>query len=355
MEGSGGAARRRRSLLGTGMFRRPPRGARYDVVIVGGGPAGLSAALYAARFLLKTVVIAEEVGGQLNLTDAVDDYPALGRVKASDLVRRFRSHAEDLFGVEVYERIRVERFEKVDDVWFRVTGTRGLDVYAKTIIMAVGSRRRKLNVPGESEYSGKGVSYCSVCDAPFFAGKDAVVVVGGGDAAFEGAILLSGYVKKVYLVHRRRGFRAKPFYVEMARRKPNIEFVLDSVVSEIRGDGSRVTSVVVRNKVTGEEREIPVDGIFIEIGFEPPREWFQSLGLETDDAGYIRVDEWMRTSVPGVFAAGDCTSMWRGFRQVVTAAAMGAVAAYSAYNYLTEKGLYAPEEGAVAKQAAGSG
>ncbi len=344
-------ASRRPTLLGRGFFKRPKQGERYDVVIIGGGPAGLSAAIYAARFLLKTAVIAEEVGGQLNLTDWVDDYPALGKIKASELVKRFRSHAEDLFGVEVYERLRVERFERVDDVWFKITGSRGLEVYAKTIIMAVGSKRRKLNVPGEKEYAGKGVSYCSVCDAPFFAGKDAVVVVGGGDAAFEGAILLSGYVKKVYLVHRRRGFRAKPFYVEMAKSKPNIEFVLDSIVKEIKGDGSKVTSVVVKNKVTGEEREIPVDGVFIEIGFEPPKEWFQSLGLETDEAGYIKVDEWMRTNIPGVFAAGDCTSMWRGFRQVVTAAAMGAVAAYSAYNYLTEKGLYAPEASLVSKQA----
>ncbi|GAB6147513.1 thioredoxin-disulfide reductase [Stetteria hydrogenophila] len=344
---------RRPTLLGGGFFKKPPKGARYDVVVVGGGPAGFSAAMYAARFLLKTVVLAEEVGGQLNYTDWVDDYPALGRIKASDLVRRFRSHAEDLFGVEVYERVRVERFERVDDTWFRVTGTRGLDVYAKTIILATGSRRRKLNVPGEREYAGRGVSYCSVCDAPFYKGKDAVAVVGGGDAAFEGAILLSGYVKKVYLIHRRRGFRAKPFFVEVARSKPNIEFVLDSVVKEIRGDGSRVTSVVVVNKVTGEEREIPVNGVFIEIGFEPPKEWYQSLGLETDEAGYIKVDEWMRTNIPGVFAAGDCTSMWRGFRQVVTAAAMGAVAAYSAYNYLTEKGLYAPEASLLSKQAGG--
>ncbi|MCE4623046.1 MAG: FAD-dependent oxidoreductase, partial [Desulfurococcales archaeon] len=183
----------------------------------------------------------------------------------------------------------------------------------------------------------------SVCDAPFYAGKDAVVVVGGGDAAFEGAILLSGYVKKVYLVHRRSQFRAKPFFVEVAKSKPNIEFILDSIVTEIKGKES-VESVVVKNKNTGEIKELKVDGIFIEIGFEPPKEWFQKLGLETDQAGYIKVDEWMRTSIEGVFAAGDCTSQWLGFRQVVTAAAMGAVAAYSAYNYLVEKGWYKPSE-----------
>ena len=319
------------------------KGEEFDVVIIGGGPAGLSAAIYTSRFLLKTLVVAQEIGGQLNLTNYIDDYPGCKKIEASALIRNFKAHAE-MFNPKVLELVRVTKFyrdENAPYTRYRVLGTRGLDVYAKTIIMAVGSRRRRLNVPGEKEFEGRGVSYCSVCDAPFFKGKDAVVVVGGGDAAFEGALLLSGYVKKVYLVHRRDKFRAKPFFVEEAKQTPNIEFILNSVVKEIRGD-TRVRSVVIYNKVTGETFELPVDGVFIEIGFEPPKEWYHELGLETDEAGYIKVDEWMRTNLEGVFAAGDCTSMWRGFRQVVTAAAMGAVAAYSAYNYLLEKGLYKP-------------
>jgi len=321
-----------------------PRGKEFDVVIVGGGPAGLSAAIYTQRFLLDTVVVTKEIGGQLNLTDWVDDYPALGKIKASKLIEKFRSHAE-MFGAKIVDRVEVTNLERLEDGRIRVTGTRGLDVTAKAVIMAVGSKRRKLGVPGEAELAGRGVSYCSVCDAPFFKDKEAVVVVGGGDAAFEGAILLSGYVDKVYLVHRRDEFRAKPFFVEEAKSKDNIEFVLNSVVTEIKGKDS-VESVVIKNKLTGETREIKVDGIFIEIGFEPPKEWFQSLGLETDETGYIKVDEWMRTSLEGVFAAGDCTTLWKGFRQVVTAAAMGAVAAYSAYNYITEKGWYKPKKAA---------
>ena len=324
------------------MAKKIPKGEEYDVVIIGGGPAGLSAAIYTQRFLLKSLVVAKEIGGQLNLTDAVDDYPGLGKIRASDLVNKFKQHAE-MFNATIYHPEEVTEWTRLPDGRFKVKGKRGLEVIVKTIIMAVGSVRRKLGVPGEKELAGRGVSYCSVCDAPFYAGKDAVVVVGGGDAAFEGAILLSGYVKKVYLVHRRSQFRAKPFFVEVAKSKPNIEFILDSIVTEIKGKES-VESVVVKNKNTGEIKELKVDGIFIEIGFEPPKEWFQKLGLETDQAGYIKVDEWMRTSIEGVFAAGDCTSQWLGFRQVVTAAAMGAVAAYSAYNYLVEKGWYKPSE-----------
>ncbi|MCE4600777.1 MAG: thioredoxin-disulfide reductase [Desulfurococcales archaeon] len=323
-------------------LKRIPKGEEYDVVIVGGGPAGLSSAIYTQRFLLRTLVVAKELGGQLNLTDYIDDYPGLGKIRASDLVNKFKKHAE-MFKADIYYPEEVVRFERLPDGRLRVLGKRGLDVVAKAVIMAVGSTRRKLGVPGEREFSGRGVSYCSVCDAPFYAGKDSVVVVGGGDAAFEGAILLSGYVRKVYLVHRRDQFRAKPFFVQVAKSKDNIEFLLNSIVTEIKGDG-KVKSVVVKNRVTGEEREIKVDGVFIEIGFEPPKEWFESLGLNTDDAGYIKVDEWMRTNLDGVFAAGDCTSQWRGFRQVITAAAMGAVAAYSAYNYIVEKGWYRPVE-----------
>ncbi|GBF09699.1 thioredoxin reductase [Aeropyrum pernix] len=318
-----------------------PRGEEYDTVIVGAGPAGLSAAIYTTRFLMSTLIVSMDVGGQLNLTNWIDDYPGMGGLEASKLVESFKSHAE-MFGAKIVTGVQVKTVDRLDDSWFLVRGSRGLEVKAHTVILAVGSRRRKLGVPGEAELAGRGVSYCSVCDAPLFKGKDAVVVVGGGDSALEGALLLSGYVGKVYLVHRRQGFRAKPFYVEEARKKPNIEFILDSIVTEIRGR-DRVESVVVKNKVTGEEKELKVDGIFIEIGSEPPKELFEAIGLETDSMGNVVVDEWMRTSIPGIFAAGDCTSMWPGFRQVVTAAAMGAVAAYSAYTYLQEKGLYKPK------------
>jgi len=162
------------------------------------------------------------------------------------------------------------------------------------------------------------------------------VVVGGGNSALEGAEILSRYATKVYLVHRRDEFRALPIRVEVVKQKPNVEFILNSVVKEIKGD-KIVRKVVVQNLKTGEIRELDVNGVFIEIGFEPPTDFARQNGLEVDHHGYIKVDEWMRTNLEGVFAAGDCTGMWIGFRQVVTATAQGAVAAYSAYNYLYQR------------------
>lgn len=318
---------------------RVEKGERFDVVIVGGGPAGLSAAVYASRFLLKTIVLTIDIGGQLNLTNWVDDYPGFTKISASELIARFRDHAQS-FGVRIIPGVEVKSITREAEV-FRVTGTGGVDVLANTVILAVGARRRKLGVPGEEEFQGRGVSYCSICDAPLFKGKRAVVVVGGGDSALEGASLLSGYVGKVYLVHRRSEFRAKPVLVKEVMGKDNVELILNSVVTEILGD-EVVKAVKIQNRVTGETRTLEVDGIFIEIGFEPATDFFKSIGLEVDDYGYVKVDEWMRTNIPGVFAAGDAINLWRGFRQIVTAAATGAVAAYSAYQYLIEKGLYRP-------------
>jgi len=313
------------------------KGGRFDTVIVGGGPAGLSAAVYASRFLLKTLVLTIDVGGQLNLTNWVDDYPGFSRISASELVSRFRDHAQS-FGVTIVPGVEVKSVIKEGEL-FRVLGTGGVDVYSGSVIIATGAMRRKLGVPGEEELQGRGVSYCSICDAPLFKGRRSVVVVGGGDSALEGAALLSSYVGKVYLVHRRGEFRAKPVLVKEVLSRDNVELILNSVVTEILGDDS-VKAVKILNKITGETRILDVEGIFIEIGFEPAKEFFKSMGLEVDDYGYVKVDEWMRTNIPGLFAAGDAISLWRGFRQIVTAAATGAVAAYSAYQYLIEKGLY---------------
>jgi thioredoxin reductase (NADPH) len=307
-------------------------GDKFDTIIVGLGPAAYSAALYAARYMLKTLVIGETPGGQLTEAGEVDDYLGLIGVQASEMIKLFNAHVEK-YSVPILMD-RVESFKREGEEYIVKTKRKG-EYRASTIIVAVGTKRRKLNVPGENEFLGRGVSYCSVCDAPLFKNRP-VVVVGGGNSALDGAELLSRYATKVYLVHRREEFRAQPIIVKLVKEKPNVEFILNSRVKEIRGD-KLVRKVVVENLKTGEVREIEANGIFVEIGFEPPKDFAEVNGLETDEQGYIRVDEWTRTNLPGVFAAGDCTNMWIGFRQVATSTAMGAVAAHTAYNYLNER------------------
>ncbi|MGC8969244.1 MAG: NAD(P)/FAD-dependent oxidoreductase [Conexivisphaera sp.] len=306
----------------------------YDVVIVGAGPAAFGAAVYSARFMMKSVMIGEEPGGQLTLAGIVDDYPGVPEVAAPDLIERFRGHA-DKYGVQLLMD-RVEALEELGDSRKRVITLGGRETVAKAVIVAIGSKRRKLGVPGEDKYNARGVSYCSVCDAPLFRGAEAVAVVGGGDSAVEGAAMLADYARKVYLIHRRDSFRAQPINVESLRRKSNVEFLLNTVVREITGD-TKVRGVVVEDIRSGKRTQLGVDGVFIEIGFEPDVEFARRNGLGVDKEGYLLVDEWMRTTRPGVFAAGDCTSAWVGFRQVVTAVAQGAVAAYSASRYVREK------------------
>ncbi|QXJ28314.1 Thioredoxin reductase [Saccharolobus shibatae B12] len=307
-------------------------GEKFDVIIVGLGPAAYGAALYTARYMLKTLVIGETPGGQLTEAGIVDDYLGLIEIQASDMIKVFNKHIEK-YEVPVLLDI-VEKIENRGDGFVVKTKRKG-EFKADSVILGIGVKRRKLGVPGEQEFVGKGISYCSVCDAPLFKNR-VVAVVGGGDSALEGAEILSSYSTKVYLIHRRDSFKAQPIYVETVKKKPNVEFVLNSVVKEINGD-KVVRQVVVENLKTGEIKELNVNGVFVEIGFDPPTDFAKSNGIETDTNGYIKVDEWMRTSVPGIFAAGDCTSMWLGFRQVITSVAQGAVAATSAYRYVTEK------------------
>ncbi|EZQ10828.1 MULTISPECIES: thioredoxin-disulfide reductase [Acidianus] len=304
----------------------------FDVIIIGLGPAAYSAALYAGRYVMKALVIGETPGGQLTEAGEVDDYLGLIKVNAQDMIRIFNSHIEEYNLPVILDT--VEKYEKHGDLFVVKTKRKG-EFKSKTIIVAVGVKRRKLNVPGEDQFTGRGVSYCSVCDAPLFKNRE-VVIVGGGDSALEGAELLSRYATKVYLVHRRDVFKGQPYYVEIVKQKKNVEFILNSTVTEIIGE-KLVKAVKVKNLKTGEEKTLNVNGIFIEIGFEPPVEFAKVNGIETDSNGYIKVDEWMRTSTEGVFAAGDCTSTWLGFRQIITAVAQGSVAARSAYTFLNER------------------
>jgi thioredoxin reductase (NADPH) len=306
-------------------------GETFDLIIVGLGPAAYSAALYAARYMLKTLVIGETPGGQLTEAGEVDDYLGLIGINAQDMIKVFNKHIEKYNVPVVLDH--VESIKKDGDE-FVVKAKRKGEFKAKSVIIAIGVKRRKLNVPGEAEFTGRGVSYCSICDAPLFKNK-VVAVIGGGDSALEGAEILSRHATKVYLIHRRDEFRGQPIYLENIKAKPNVEIILNTVVTEIKGD-KLVKSILTKNVKTGETKELNVNGVFVEIGFEPPMDFARANGLETDAMGYIKVDEWMRTNIQGVFAAGDCTGMWLGFRQVITSAAQGAVAAHSAFRYLNE-------------------
>lgn len=306
-------------------------GEPLDLIIIGGGPAGLSAALYAARFSLKALLVAESIGGTLNEAGIVDDYIGIPDIPGPELAKRFESHVMKYDVSVVVDRVvGVQRVGKHFEVTLRNSGT----YRCTSIIIAVGSLRRSLGVPGEERLKGRGVTYCAPCDAPMFKDKE-VAVVGGGNSALQGALLTASYASKVYLIHRRDSFRTFPAYVDLVRRNPRIELLLNSVVTEIGGT-DRVEWVRVRNVVSGETTEVKVSGVIVEIGSEPPREFLKSIGLELDEHGYVIVRPGQKTNVEGIFAAGDCTGgpYKKKFDQIATAVAEGAIAAYSAYEYL---------------------
>lgn len=313
---------------------RPRPAELLDVLIIGAGPAGLTAALYAARFALKTLVISEEVGGTLMEAGEIDDYPGIPSIHGPELARRFEAHVVK-YNVPIV-RDRVTDVRKTNDIFEVHTEHSGV-FRSRTVIIAVGSKRRRLGVPGEDKFIGKGVSYCAPCDAPLFKGK-VVAVVGGGNAALQAALLMTSYSPKVYLIHRRDSFRAFPIYVKLVKENPRIELLLNTVVTEVGGEKT-LKWVKIKNVKSGEERKLEVKGLIVEVGSEPPREFFEKIGLEVDDKGYIVVRPGQLTNIPGIFAAGDCTAgpCKKKFDQIVTAAAEGALAALSAYEYIMER------------------
>lgn len=301
-----------------------------NVVIMGGGPAGFAAGLYAGRALLYPLLLTgPAVGGQLSLTLEIENYPGYAGNSAADLIATMQKQAEH-FGAEI-------RFESVVAVdfsrhpFFLETET-GAEIAAKTVVVCTGSSPRKLGVPGE-ELVGKGVSYCATCDGFFFRGKR-VVVVGGGDAAVEEGLFLTRFASEVHLVHRRAQLRASPILQERAFKNPRMHFIWNTVVEEILGDAETgVHAVRLRNVATGETFEFVIDGVFIFIGHEPNTQLFRGQ-LALDERGYLLVDAHQQTSVPGVFAGGDVCDPF--YRQAITAAGTGAVAAIEAERFLAQ-------------------
>lgn len=304
-----------------------------DVAIIGGGPAGINAAIYAARYMLTGVIVSDITGGQLTKANVIENYLGFPSIKGTELIDRFMGHLK-AFGTPFIIDV-VTDIQKVGEK-FKIVTKKNYLIDSIAVIIATGAKDKELGVPGEREFTGRGVSYCSTCDAAFFRDSDNVVVVGGGDTAFESAYLLSQYAKKVTLVHRRGEFRAQPILVERVKRTGKVEFVLNSVVREIYGD-TKVRGVKIENVVSGETRDIPADGVFINIGYEPNSELVRKIGVSVDDRGYVIVTPYMETNVEGVFAAGDVTNLWVNFKQIITSAAQGAVAAYSAYRYVMMK------------------
>ena len=305
-----------------------PMAQRYDLVIVGSGPAGLAAAIYAERARLETLVIEKGMvsGGQVLTTYEVDNYPGLPGVGGYDLGTKFREHADHL-GAQFAED-EVVRIEDTGE--FKRVVCAHETYEARAVILATGASHRKLRVPGEEELAGMGVSYCATCDGAFFR-KKVTAVVGGGDVALEDAIFLSRMCEKVYLIHRRDELRGAKSLQEQVFAQEKIEVIWDPVVDEIQGT-DRVEGLLVRNVKTGEARELPVSGVFIAVGITPASQAFE--GLVEMDHGYIKAGEDCRTSCPGIFAAGDVRT--KPLRQIITAAADGANAVTSVERYLME-------------------
>ena len=301
----------------------------YDVLIIGSGPAGLTASIYASRYKLANLVIGKVLGGMMTSAHKIENYPGFTSVSGAELSQKMGEHAKALRGEILTDG--VVKIEK-SKTGFKVTTENGQDFEGKVLIVATGTERRKLDVSGEKEYLGRGVSYCTACDIPFF--KDKIVaLIGGSDAAVSGAIHATAFVKKAYIIYRREKLRAEPVWVEEVLKNPKIEVIYKTNITEILGDGTKVTGVKLDSPHQGTEK-LTLDGVFIEIGGVPGTQLLKPLGVELDEGGFVKVKPDMSTNITGVFAAGDIANIAGEFQQIVTAASEGAMAAFSAFKYL---------------------
>jgi thioredoxin reductase (NADPH) len=304
----------------------------YEIIVIGAGPAGQTAALYAGRSRIPTLVLEKGIpGGQLWNTAEVEDYPGFEHIMGPDLADRMQKHAEK-FGATFETAEVVSVSVDGDDRVVRTAD--GREFRAPAVIITVGGEARKLGVPGEDEFAGKGVSYCAVCDGAFFEGDD-IAVVGGGDSAIEEGTFLSRYGRRIHLIHRRDEYRAQPILVEQMRATGKVDEIRNSVIEQIHGTDGRVSHVTLRNVEDDTRSDLPVSGVFPFVGFTPHSDIFDpdlAVQVELDDSRHIVTDDAMRTSVPGIFAAGDVRSQF--VRQITNAVGDATTAALAAHQYV---------------------
>jgi thioredoxin reductase (NADPH) len=299
----------------------------YDLIIIGAGPAGLAASIYASRYKVDHLVIAKEPGGQAVEAHNIENWPGIISISGFELTQKMREHAEKLGAKIVMDS--VSNIAKENEM-FSVTTHTG-QYKTKNIILALGMEYRKLSIPGEEEFKGKGVSYCPTCDAAFFGGK-VVAVAGGGNSAASAAQLLSEYASKVFVIYRGEKLKVDPAYLENFAKNEKIKIIYNTNITEIKGENA-VGKIVLDKEYNG-EKELDVQGLFVEIGSEPGVELAGQLNIEADGQGFIRVNADQSTNVSGIFAAGDATTGSNKVRQVLTASAEGAIAAASVYKKL---------------------
>jgi len=302
----------------------------YDVLIIGGGPAGLTAGMYAGRATLKTAVFEKMLpGGQLNNTHRIENYPGFESISGAELAEIMAKHSR-AHGAEIIQEW-VEDVRLDDDGHHKIVKTNKGEYRGKVVILATGGENRKLNVPGEKEFNGAGVSYCAICDGAFFKGET-IAVVGGGDAAVEEGIFLTKFGKKVQIIHRRDELRAKVSLQNEAFENEKIEFIWDTVVEEIQGDG-KVNNLKIKNVKTGEKSDLPVGAIFVFIGFTPNTQMV-SIDVDKNEEGYVLTNTRMESSSPGVFAVGDLKP--NICKQVSVSVGEGTIAAVDSERYINE-------------------
>jgi len=301
----------------------------YDVIVIGAGPGGMTGALYASRANLSVLMLDRGIyGGQMNNTAAIENYPGFKSVLGPDLAKDMYEGSTQ-FGAE-YAYGSVTAIEDHGD--HKIVKTDDGDYETKAVIVATGSEYKKLGVPGEDKFGGRGVSYCAVCDGAFFKNRE-VVVIGGGDSAVEEGLYLAGLASKVTIIHRRDQLRAQKILQDRAFANDKIDFVWNTNVTEILGDDMKVTGVATKNNQTGETGEIAASGVFIYVGTLPMTDAFTDLGI-TDDAGWIKTNDHMATAVPGIFAIGDVRQ--KDLRQITTAVGDGGIAGQAVFSYLED-------------------